>query len=205
MRRTARTTAYLQADQAVVAAVIGDVERWDDWLRGVTSARLLAREQSVAMIEIEAPSWSERGLLFELATGSGDRRFELRQIGRDGGLSLVARVTKSAGGAGSEVAAEARLDTSWLGRDRIGRRALARALEAALHALDVRAQQVAAGTVSPERPKKRRILEVRRAGGGLEVWYRGETFQLGRHGGDGENRATARGAAPDDAGGGAGR
>lgn len=149
-----------------------DVARLREWLPGVARARVLIREGDIQVVEFEAPGLAGAPATFELVL-SPARRLDWRQVGTLGerGLSGTLSLHPAAdGGLETRVVGELRLRLPWH-RWRAGG-ALSRALEQALAAL-----RAAAGHRLPAgHAARRKILEVRRHGDRLEVWYQGRRY-----------------------------
>ena len=166
----------IEADRDQIFELLTDYANLADWLPGMTSARELAREGGVVVVEFIAPALAAPSLVLELVHSppvaaqfmrvdqyrgeetSGS--WELADV--EGGVELRVRLRPGRTFAGAR------------GRKRL-RAGIERALEAIGSGLEAR--------LSGHEPEtddggRRKVLEVTRHGNKVIVWHRGRLFEL---------------------------
>ena len=182
MNRTEQTTVRLAAPRRLVFPHLTDYDRFGEWVPGVTRSRVLEREGDIVVAEFASPLGPGGKVVLELVHTppeaviftqveryrrrglSGRLEFREEGEGRETALTIVASVGASP------------LDLSSRGR-------LRSALAAAAAAAVARTADLAAAGPTPGGERKK-ILEVVRRGGTLDVWFRGERFTFPEAGGE---------------------
>ncbi len=178
MRSVERREISLAVPGEHVLALLEDYALFGEWFPGVRTATVLVREGDIAVIEAEGdtamtPSPSN---VFEIVR-TGPREFVFTQVGlfREQGVSGRCRVEECGDGTESVLRVEVVLKTRGFafGKARLLRGYLQRFSAAVVE----RARKAASGAL---RPSRRKVLEVRRMGAMVEIWYRGTTFLFSR-------------------------
>jgi hypothetical protein len=178
MDRSIDGAVRLHADRDEIFDRLTDYPRLGEWLPGVESARVLAREGDIVVTELAAPGLGAPSLVLELvhsppAFAQFTRVDQYRGEGTSGTWELVAD------GDGVELRVRLRPGPNFSGargRKRL-RAGLDRALDAIRNGLDrIAAQPEPDG----EEEGRRKILEVTRRGDTVVVWHRGRVFELPR-------------------------
>jgi hypothetical protein len=168
----------LEADRDEVFDRLTDYPRLSEWLPGVESARILAREGDIVVAEVAAPGLGAPSLVLELVhsppglaqftrvdqyRGEGTSgTWELIEV--DDGVELRVRLRPGPTFAGAR------------GRKRL-RAGLERALEAIRRGLE---KNTTRSEAKGDEQGRRKILEVTRRGNAVVVWHRGKVFELSR-------------------------
>lgn len=178
MLRTAEADARVEGSREELFQIVTDYGRWQAWMPGVEHSRLLVREGDVTIAELAAPDWAPHPFNLELVhSPPGTVEFhQIDSLGRGAAGRWELGTTDPGVGASTvSVSVSLRLDTPALALASGPR--LRATLRAWLDALGARRRHLAAAR--PGAPTaKRKLLEVVRGEGGLEVWYLGETFLL---------------------------
>jgi uncharacterized protein YndB with AHSA1/START domain len=160
-----------------------DYPRLAEWLPGVESARVLAREGDVVIVELAAPGLAAASLVLELVHSPPNLvRFTRVDRYRGEGTAGTWELAETAGG--SELRASLRPGPSFASSR--GRRHLKAGVERALEAIRRGIERMDSDNEAENEPDgRRKILEVTRRGDAVEVWYRGKVFELPRRREDG--------------------
>lgn len=175
MGRAIEAAVRIDGDVDEIFARLTDYTKLSTWLPGVDSARVLAREGDVVVVEVAAPGLGAPSLVLELVHSPPARaHFTRVDRYRGGGTTGLWALSQPADGTGVEL--QVRLQPG-AGVGLGGRRRLREGLERALEA-------VRAGFVGKKSERetegRRKILEVTRRGDTVVVWHRGEVFELPR-------------------------
>lgn len=179
MDRIVEGAVEIASSRDEVFELLTDYPRLSEWLSGVESARVLAHEGDVAVIEVAAPGLSAPNLVLEMVhSPPGMAHFtrvdQYRGEGTSGTWELSEREN------GVDLRVKLRPGPSFSGAR--GRKRLGKGLEAALEAIRCGVEEsVPEAETTEEEPGRRKILEVRRKGDGVVVWHRGKVFELPRH------------------------
>lgn len=178
MERSIEAAQRIEADLDYVFGMLTDYANLPDWLPGVDSARVLAREGDVVVAEVAAPALAVPSLVLELvhsppAVAHFTRVDQYRGEGTSGAWEL-AEVD-----GGVELRVRLRLGQAFARARRRNR--LRAGLEGALEAIR-RGLEAATSEREPEVEDegRRKVLEVTRRGNMLVVWHRGRLFELPR-------------------------
>jgi hypothetical protein len=161
----AAATHLVPAPPRAVFSLLADYRAYPEWCPEVESARLLAREGDVAVVELRVPAHIAQPVVLEMVQ-TPERSLMFTQVDRYRTQGLAGRL---------ELSAEAGGQTRVRGELAIGapayrlgcRRRLRQALDGVLLSL---AEQVAPQETREEAPPEARtLLEVRRSPQGLEV------------------------------------
>ena len=169
-------TVRLKVDRDEVFERLTDYPRLGDWLPGVESARILAREGDVVVAEVVAPGLGAPRLVLELVhSPPGLAHFTRVDQYRGEGTSGTWELT--ADDDGVELRVRLRPGPTIAGAR--GRKRLRAGLEQALEAIR---RGLKERTADPEAKAevdgRRKILEVTRCGDTVVVWHRGKVFEL---------------------------
>jgi hypothetical protein len=173
-KTSATTTLPLTRNDAYVMLTAYD--QYQDWLPEVTHSRVLAREGDIAVVELVSPLLVEGNLVLEVVHTPPDAAIfsqadRYRQRGISGGWQL--RSDDSDQSPDSVVLSiEVEIPASIV--NPAPRQRARAALNAALATLHARSASLAPGA----NEERRKILEVVRQAGGLQVWLQGETYSL---------------------------
>jgi uncharacterized protein YndB with AHSA1/START domain len=176
MDRSIEAAVRLKADRDEVFALLTDYPRLCDWLPGVESARVLAREGDVVVAEVAAPGLAAPTLVLELvhsppALAHFTRVDQYRGEGTSGTWEL------SEDDGDVELRVRLRPGPSFAGAR--GRKRLRVGLENALEAIRRGLEEKTAEVESEAKEDgRRKILEVTRRGDTVVVWHRGRVFEL---------------------------
>jgi hypothetical protein len=178
MDRSIDGAVLLAADRDEIFDRLTDYPRLSDWLPGVESARVLAREGDIVVAEVKAPGLGAPSLVLEL-------------VHSPPGLAQFTRVDQYSGEGtsgtwelvpvddGVELRVQLRPGPRFSGAR--GRKRLGAGLDHALEAIQQGLEKIA---VQPEAEDgeegRRKILEVTRNGDIVVVWHRGRVFELPR-------------------------
>ena len=178
MDRSIEATVRLGADRDEVFALLTDYPRLCEWLPGVESARVLAREGDVVVAEVAAPGLGAPTLGLELVhSPPGLAHFTRVDQYRSEGTSGTWELSEDNGDV--ELCVRLRPGPSFAGAR--GRKRLRAGLENALEAIRRGLEEK---TAEPETESevdgRRKILEVTRRGDTVVVWHRGKVFELPR-------------------------
>ena len=168
----------LGADRDEVFALLTDYPRLCEWLPGVESARVLAREGDVVVAEVAAPGLGAPTLVLELVhSPPGLAHFTRVDQYRGEGTTGTWELSEDNGDV--ELRVRLRPGPSFAGAR--GRKRLRAGLENALEAIR---RGLKEKTAEPESESevdgRRKILEVTRRGDTVVVWHRGKVFELPR-------------------------
>jgi uncharacterized protein YndB with AHSA1/START domain len=184
MDRSLEATVRLKGDRDEAFNCLTDYPRLCDWLPGVESARVLAREGDVVVAEVRAPGLGAPGLVLELVhSPPGLAHFTRVDQYRGEGTSGTWELIEEDDG---EVELRVRLRPGQSfagarGRKRL-RAGLEKVIEAIRHGLE---EKTAEPEIESEVDGRRKILEVTRRGNTVVVWHRGKVFELRRRAEDG--------------------
>jgi hypothetical protein len=176
MDRIIDAAVRLKVDRDEVFHRLTDYPRLCDWLPGVESARILAREGDVVVAEVAATGLGAPRLVLELVhSPPGLAHFtrvdQYRGEGTSGTWELIADDD------GVELRVRLRPGPTFAGAR--GRKRLRAGLEQALEAVR---RGLKENTTDPEAEAevdgRRKILEVTRRGDTVVVWHRGKIFEL---------------------------
>jgi hypothetical protein len=178
MDRSIEASVRLKCDRDEAFDRLTDYPRLCDWLPGVETARVLAREGDVVVAEVKAPGLGAPSLVLELVhSPPGLARFtrvdqyrgegtsgtwELKED--DSGIELCVRLRPGPDFAGAR------------GRKRL-RAGLENTLETVRRGLNEKTDEP---EIEAEADGRRKILEVTRRGNTVVVWHRGKVFELPR-------------------------
>ncbi len=155
-----------------VFAVLADYQTYSKWCPRVESARLLAREGDVAVVELGVASTAQPFVLEMVQTQ--ERSLMFTQVDRYRTQGLTGRLELSAVDGGTQVSGELAFGAPIY---RFGcRRRLRQALEDVLQALSERVDPQGVDEEAPV--DARTLLEVRRSPEGLEVIVGSRRFDL---------------------------
>jgi hypothetical protein len=183
MDRIVEGAVEIAASRDEVFELLTDYPRLNEWLPEVESARVLAHEGDVAIVEVTAPGLSAPKLVLELVhSPPGLAHFtrvdQYRGEGTSGTWELSEDDRKV------ELLVKLRPGPSFAGAR--GRKRLGKGLDAALQAIRHGVEEMSPEPeIDEDDPGRRKILEVRRKGDGVIVWHRGRTFELPRREKDG--------------------
>jgi hypothetical protein len=169
--------------------LLTDYPRLAEWLPEVESARVLAREGDVVVVEVAAPGLSAPSLVLELVH-SPPRLARFTRVDQYRGEGTTGTWELAEGDGRLELRVQLRPGPSFAGargRRRL-RAGLDHALEAIRRGIEHRKPEPEAGPETrpeAETDGRRKILEVARRGDAVVVWYRGEVFELPRRAEDG--------------------
>jgi hypothetical protein len=178
MDRSIDGAVRLQADRDEIFDRLTDYPRLGDWLPGVESARVLAREGDIVVAELAAPGLGAPSLVLELVhSPPGLAQFTRVDQYRGEGTSGTWELTPDDDGV--ELRVQLRPGPAFSGAR--GRKRLRAGLEHALEAIR-RGIEKASSQLEPqaEVEGRRKILEVTRRGDTVVVWHRGKVFELPR-------------------------
>jgi len=178
MDRSIEAAVRLRADRDEVFALLTDYPRLCEWLPGVESAHVLAREGDVVVAEVAAPGLGAPTLALELVhSPPGLAHFTRVDQYRGEGTSGTWELSEDNGDV--ELRVRLRPGPSFAGAR--GRKRLRAGLENALEAIRRGLEEK---TAEPETESevdgRRKILEVTRRGDTVVVWHRGKVFELPR-------------------------
>jgi len=178
MDRSIEAAVRLGADRDEVFALLTDYPRLCEWLPGVESARVLAREGDVVVAEVAAPGLGAPTLVLELVhSPPGLAHFTRVDQYRGEGTTGTWELSEDNGDV--ELRVRLRPGPSFAGAR--GRKRLRAGLENALEAIR---RGLKEKTAEPESESevdgRRKILEVTRRGDTVVVWHRGKVFELPR-------------------------
>lgn len=178
MDRSIEAAVRLRADRDEVFALLTDYPRLCEWLPGVESARVLAREGDVVVAEVAAPGLGAPTLVLELVhSPPGLAHFTRVDQYRGEGTTGTWELSEDNGDV--ELRVRLRPGPSFAGAR--GRKRLRAGLENALEAIRRGLEEK---TAEPETESevdgRRKILEVTRRGDTVVVWHRGKVFELPR-------------------------
>jgi len=178
MDRSIEAAVRLRADRDEVFALLTDYPRLCEWLPGVESARVLAREGDVVVAEVAASGLGAPTLVLELVhSPPGLAHFTRVDQYRGEGTTGTWELSEDNGDV--ELRVRLRPGPSFAGAR--GRKRLRAGLENALEAIRRGLEEK---TVEPETESevdgRRKILEVTRRGDTVVVWHRGKVFELPR-------------------------
>ncbi len=178
MDRSIIGAVRLHADRDEIFDRLTDYPRLGEWLPGLESARVLAREGDIVVAELAAPELGVPSLVLELVhspptLAQFTRVDQYRGEGTSGTWELVADDE------GVELRVRLRPGPSFSGAR--GRRRLRTGLDHALGAIRKGLEKIAAQPeLEDEEEGRRKILEVTRRGDTVVVWHRGRVFELPR-------------------------
>jgi len=178
MDRSIEAAVRLRADRDEAFALLTDYPRLCEWLPGVESARVLAREGDVVVVEVAAPGLGAPTLVLELVhSPPGLAHFTRVDQYRGEGTTGTWELSEDNGDV--ELRVRLRPGPSFAGAR--GRKRLRAGLENALEAIRRGLEEK---TAEPETESevdgRRKILEVTRRGDTVVVWHRGKVFELPR-------------------------
>ena len=178
MDRSIEAAVRLRADRDEVFALLTDYPRLCEWLPGVESARVLAREGDVVVAEVAAPGLAAPTLVLELVhSPPGLAHFTRVDQYRGEGTSGTWELSEDNGDV--ELRVRLRPGPSFAGAR--GRKRLRVGLENALEAIRRGLKEKTAEVESETKEDgRRKILEVTRRGDTVVVWHRGKVFELPR-------------------------
>ena len=180
MERKVESSVRLEAEAGAVFDRLTDYANLTGLLPGVESARVLAREGDVAVLEIRAPELGAPKLVLELVHSPPDSIFFTR-VDRYRGEGTSGSLQVS--GTGRETDLQISLHP---GADFAGSRArkrLRQSLDTVLEA--VRRALRGTDLESDRDGGRRKIPEITRRGDSMVVWHRGRVFELQRRTEDG--------------------
>jgi len=178
MDRSIDGAVRLSADRDEIFDRLTDYPRLSEWLPGVESARVLAREGDVVVAELAAPALGASSLVLELvhsppALAMFTRVDQYRGEGTSGSWELVSDDD------GVELRVRLRPGPGFSGAR--GRKRLRAGLDHALEAIRAACEEMSARPAAEaEEEGRRKILEVTRRGDTVVVWHRGRIFELPR-------------------------
>ena len=183
MNRIIEGAVEIASSRDEVFELLTNYPRLSEWLAGVQSARVLAREGDVAIVEVAAPGLSAPSLVLELVhSPPGQAHFTRVDQYRGEGTSGSWKLSESTSRV--ELRVQLRPGPSFSGAR--GRKRLRSGLEAALQAIRRGVEQmVPEPEADQEDPGRRKILEVRRKGDRVVVRHRGTVFELPHRAKDG--------------------
>jgi hypothetical protein len=178
MDRSIEATVRLKCGRDEAYDRLTDYPRLCDWLSGVETARVLAREGDVVVAEVAASGLSAPKLVLELVhSPPGLAHFTRVDQYRGEGTSGTWELIEDDGAV--ELRVNLRPGPSFAGAR--GRRRLRAGLENALKAIRRGLnEKTAAPKIEAETDGRRKILEVTRRGDTVVVWHRGNVFELPR-------------------------
>jgi len=176
MDRSIEATVRLKCDRDEAFERLTDYHNLRDWLPGVESARVLAREGDVVVAEVKAPGLGAPGLVLELVhSPPGLAHFTRVDQYRGEGTSGTWELIDEDG----EVALQVRLRPGPSFAGARGRKRLRTGLENALAVIRRGLnERTAEPEIEAEVEGRRKILEVTRRGDTVVVWHRGKVFEL---------------------------
>jgi hypothetical protein len=176
MDRSIDGAVRLQADRDEIFDRLTDYPSLGEWLPGVESARVLAREGDVVVAEVTAPGLGAPSLVLELVhSPPGLAQFTRVDQYRGEGTSGTWELTSDDDGV--ELRVRLRPGPTFSGAR--GRKRLRAGLEQALEAIRGGLEKIPAPPEpEAEEEGRRKILEVTRRGDTVNVWYRGKVFEL---------------------------
>ncbi len=182
----------VEAPRHQVYQVLTGYERYQEWLPGCEKAKVTAVNGNTTDTEIVIKSMKvmTMGLRFVSDGGQG-LTFSLLSSSDLKGYSGSYRLMDAADGTGTVVITEMELDAGAMVPrfmvDRMAKKSIddtGNALRAYVKKLPpaaapAQAAQAAPKAAGPAKPKRaRRIMTVRKTGGGFQVWYMGREFEL---------------------------
>ncbi len=175
MRRTDQASVELEVTPAAAYAMLTDYDRYQDWVPGVTHSQTLAREGDIVIVElaIDEPG---RKLVLELVH-TPPRAVSFSQVDEASSRGCTGS-WELADGDGSLAVLKAQITVQSPFFALARRWKMAAALDRVLAALQARAAQTAVLDPRGSGEQRRKILEVVKRNGELEVWFKGETFVL---------------------------
>lgn len=175
MIRGHKTTRTLPGSAHALFRLLSDYERYQDWLPGITRSRVLVREGDIVVAEFEAARFSARPVTFEFVQ-QAPTQIIFNQVGqlRERGLSGSWTLHEESGQPG--VILEGKLELKTPCFNLLAGAALRTAVDESLGAVLTRLETGRGEAMPPGAEGRRKILEVRRRAGLLEVWYQGQTF-----------------------------
>jgi hypothetical protein len=178
MDRSIDGSVRLQAEQDEIFDRLTDYPRLSEWLPGVESARVLAREGDIVVAELVAPGLGASSLVLELVH-SPPKLAQFTRVDQYSGEGTSGTWELVADDDGVELRVHLRPGPSF-SRAR-GRKRLRAGLDDALDAIRKGLEEIAAQP-EPEGDEegRRKILEVTRRGDTVVVWHRGRVFELPR-------------------------
>jgi uncharacterized protein YndB with AHSA1/START domain len=183
MDRNVEGAIEIAADRATLFDHLTDYPRLAEWLPGVESTRVLAREGDVVIVELTAPGLSAPSLVLELVH-SPPNLVHFTRVDRYRGEGTTGTWEIAETDDGSELRASLRPGPSFASSR--GRRNLKAGVDRALEAIRRGIEQMPSEPRAEDEPDgRRKILEVTRRGDTVEVWYRGKVFELPRRAEDG--------------------
>jgi hypothetical protein len=178
MDRSIDGAVRLHADRDEIFDRLTDYPRLAEWLPGVESARVLAREGDILVAELAAPGLGVPSLVLELVhspptLATFTRVDRYRGAGTSGTWELVAD--------DDVVELRVRLRPGPVFSGARGRKRLRTGLDRALEAIREGIENIASQPEPEgEEEGRRKILEVTRRGDTVVVWHRGRVFELPR-------------------------
>lgn len=178
MDQTIDGAVRLQADRDEIFDRLTDYPRLVEWLPGVESVRVLAREGDIVVAEVAAPGLGVPNVVFELVHSPPTlAQFTRVDQYRGEGTSGTWKLTVDDDGV--ELRVQLRPGPNFSGAR--GRKRLRAGLEQALEAVRRGLEKTAAQPeTEDEEEGRRKILEVTRHGDTVVVWHRGKVFELPR-------------------------
>jgi hypothetical protein len=176
MDRSIEASVRLKGDRDEAFDRLTDYPRLRDWLSGVETARVLAREGDVVVAEVKAPGLGAPGLVLELVhSPPGLAHFTRVDQYRGEGTSGTWELIEDKDGV--ELSVRLRPGPDFAGAR--GRRRLRAGLENALETIRRGLNERSAEPeIGAEADGRRKILEVTRHGNTVVVWHRGKVFEL---------------------------
>jgi hypothetical protein len=184
MDRSIDCAVRLEADRDEIFDRLTDYPRLGEWLPGVESARVLAREGDIVVAELAAPGLGVSSLVLELVH-SPPRLAQFTRVDQYRGEGTTGTWELIEVEDGVELQVRLRPGPSFAGAR--GRKRLRAGLEHALEAVRRGFEDTASRPeVKDQKDDGRRmILEVTRRGDTVLVWHRGKVFELSRRAEDG--------------------
>jgi uncharacterized protein YndB with AHSA1/START domain len=178
MDRNVEGAIEIAADRDALFDRLTDYPRLAEWLPGVESARILAREGDVVVVELKASGLSAPSLVLEMVH-SPPNLVHFTRVDRYRGEGTTGTWELADKHDGAELLASLRPGPSFASNR--GRRNLKAGVDRALEAIRHGFEQMASEPEVQDEPDgRRKILEVTRRGDTVEVWYRGKVFELPR-------------------------
>jgi hypothetical protein len=175
MLRKVEASTYIRAPRKLVFAVLTAYDGYRDWNPDITDSRVFASEGEVSIVELIAPALGKGKLILEFVESPAswliyNQVDRLREDGLSGRWDLTAADT------GVVVKGTMSSKDSIL---RFGvRRRLRAVLERTLSALSGRCLLLAAAGITGEVGERKKILEINRREGSVELRLEDESFVL---------------------------
>lgn len=175
MIRAHKTSRTLPCSAHALFRLLSDYDRYQDWLPGITRSRILVREGDIVIAEFEAARFSARPITFEFIQ-QAPTQIIFNQVGqlRERGLSGAWTLREQSGQPGVILDGKLELKIPWL--NLLAGAALRTALDESLGALLTRIETGRGAGPVDGGDTRRKLLEIRRRAGLLEVWYQGQVF-----------------------------